>query len=173
MKLNSHTMNKLDLRDYVIESEGVWNIPYIDSDILGYYQNGFEPKYCGGHMGILPIDNDNVVILGEDDDHYFDIFKCSVSDLSVLSDILKTISNEISVKIDYLRATSKQYYTHSKNYFFTTNFSKGIFTVSMEDRGDISPLVNINIVDIKKVFTFDVSLSRDKYEVINSFLKRI
>lgn len=166
-------INKYNIDDFLIKSEGQWNNPYIDSEIIGLFKNGYEPKYSGGCFGILPFD-DMFVLLGEDDDHYFDICKISLDELLILKNIFKKLSDSVSVKIDYIKGMSTTEYRPNKEIFTNTDFSESNFKVSVTDRGEtISPLVcienNIFIYNLQ----FDISWSGRKFMVINDFLKSI
>lgn len=159
-------MNNL-INNYLEESEGVWNNPSIDSDILRIHENGYAPKFRGGCIGIIP-NNDKFLILDEDDDHYFDICNIGKSDLLILKDILKQLSESVVVKIDYIKCISEIKYFPNKEEVFNRNYSTDKFKVTITDRGNqTSPLVEIKNNNINLDMTFDISWSKEKYNVIN------
>lgn len=161
-------MNKYE--KYIIKSEGVWNTPYIDSRILDLFVSGYQPKYTGGCMAIIPKD-DRYVLLGEDDDHYFDMCILNKDDLITLQDILESLAKGVVIKINYMTATSKQTYNISKSHFFNKNYSTGNFKVTLQDRTLSAPLITINNPDIRLNMVFDVSHAADKLQVIKQVLK--
>jgi len=159
-------MNNL-IDKYLEESGGEWNNSLIDSDILRIHESGYAPKFRGGCIGIIP-NNDKFLILGEDDDHYFDICNISKLDLFILKDILKELSESVVIKIDYIKCISKTKYFPNKDGVFNRNYSIDKFKVTITDRGNqTSPLVEIKNNDINLDMTFDISWSKEKYNVIN------
>lgn len=159
----------MNIYDFIEVCDGDWNNPSIDSDILHIHNSGYAPKFRGGCIGIIP-NGDKFLILGEDDDHYFDECNVSKEDLITLMGIMEDLTNSVSVVIDYVKCTSKSTYTPNKKHFFNTNHSIGHFKVSITDRGKTSPLVTIKNENIGLLLTFDVSWSKHKLIVIKKSL---
>lgn len=153
------------MNKYIVKSEGVWNIPHIDSKSIGTY-NGYKPLYEGGCLAIIP-HNGNFIVFGEDDDNYWEEETITKEELLDLQKIYQSLDQEIKVTIDYLKATSKQEYLLSKEDFFSKERSLGKWKVSLIDRGDISPLVTIN------KDKFDVFHAKDRLKVINDILNNL
>lgn len=160
---------KTNINDFIEVCEGDWNQPSIDSDILHIYDNGYAPKFRGGCMGIIP-NGDKFLILGEDDDHYFDECNVSKEDLITLMEIMEDLTNSISVVINYIKCTSTSTYKTNKEDFFNTDHSINNFNVNVTDRGKISPLVTIKNDNIGLSLRFDISWSKQKLEVIKKSL---
>ena len=150
------------MNQYLIKSEGEWNHPSITSKTIGN-SNGYIPKYSGGCFGIVP-HNDKFIFFDEDDDHYWETITVNKQDLIDLQKIFTDIDNEISVKIDYIKAKSTQTYTESKELFLTKERSLGMWKVKIEDRGQHAPLVTIN------KDAFDVSHTKNRLKIINEVL---
>jgi len=151
-------------KDYLIKSDGEWNNPSISSRILHINNSGYIPKFHGGCMGIIP-NGDKYCILGEDDDHYFDICNLNEVELLIFKNILKQLSESVDVKIDYIKCSSKTKYFPSKSAVFNRNYSFGNFIVNITDRGKSSPLVSIRNNVINFEMTFDISWAKHKYQV--------
>ena len=135
--------------EYIEKSSGVWNYPYISSKTLNYELLGYVPKFRGGCMGIIP-HNGVFVVFSEDDDYYFEIGKISISELTSLNEIFKVLTNDIKVKTDYVKSTSKTQYYPNKKSVFRKNYSIKNINVNLTDRGKlISPLVKITINNFK------------------------
>lgn len=161
----------MNLHDYIVKSEGTWNHPSITSNILALYISGYVPKFNGGCLAILPND-DMFLLLGEDDDHYFDMCNVNKTDLITLQTILKKLSEDVSVKIDFVKCKYKTKFSPNKKQVMTKNYSIKEFKVTITDRGrDTSPFVEIINDKINFSMTFDVSWSEQRYEVISSCLK--
>lgn len=155
----------MENKDYLIKSKGEWNNPSINSKILHIDNSGYIPKFHGGCMGIIP-NGDKYCILGEDDDHYFDICNLDEVEFLIFKNILKRLSESVEVKIDYIKCSSKTKYFPSKSDVFNKNYSFGNFIVNITDRGkNTSPLVSIKNSIINLETTFDISWAKRKYQV--------
>jgi len=164
-KQTGERMNK-----FIERSDGIWNNPFISSETLDIDMSGFAPKFRGGCMGIVPND-DNFIVFGEDDDHYFEKAVMNKYELTTYCDILTELGVSITNECDYVRGTSKIKYTKTRRMFFNTNFSRGQFDVETEERKGHAPLVKITntIIDFEE--RFDISWAGNKAEVVAMALK--
>lgn len=90
------------MNKYIVKSEGRWNTPYIDSNILRLRISGYKPVFSGGCMGIIPYENNTkYMLLNEDDDYYFDNASITKDELTILKNIIQQLSQDIKVKICY------------------------------------------------------------------------
>lgn len=159
-------------KKYIVKSNGVFNISYIDSNILSLSIYGYKPKYEGGCIAIIP-NGYNFLLMGEDDDHYFDVCNLTLEELLIIRTILEKLDSGISVDIDYVKCISKQKYNTSKSNFFNKNYSIGDFKVLVEDRTPSAPLITITNMVIHLKLIFDVSHAKEKLKVINELLNSI
>jgi hypothetical protein len=148
------------MNKYIIKSEGIFNIPYIESKTLGIY-NGFKPLFEGGCFAIIP-HNNKFILFGEDDDNYWEEEIITKEELLDLQKIYSELDKDIKVTIDYINATSEQNYTVSKEDFLSKDRTINKWNVSVIDR--TPPLVYIND------YAFDVSHAKDRLIVINDVL---
>jgi hypothetical protein len=153
------------MNKYIVESEGVWNIPHISSETIGDY-SGYKPLYEGGCFAIIPHDN-NFILFGEDDDNYWEEETITKEALLDLQKIYSDLDEEIKVTIDYVNATSAQEYILSKENFFSKNRNLGKWQVNIVDRGAFPPLICIN------TYSFDVFHAKGRLKVINDILNNI
>ena len=83
------------MNKYLEKDDGEWNYPYVSSDILRIHVSGYAPKYRGGCIAIIP-NGDMFLLMGEDDDHYFD--ECNLSNKDfILSKIKFNCFNSFTV----------------------------------------------------------------------------
>lgn len=162
---------KNNIYDFIEVSDGDWNVPSINSYILGIFNNGYAPKFRGGCMGIIP-NGDKFLILGEDDDHYFDECNVSKEDLITLMEIMEDLTDSISVVIDFVKCTSKSTYKIIKKDFFDTDHSINNFKVDITDRDKSAPLVTIKNDNIGLSLIFDISWAKHKLHVMKQVLKQ-
>lgn len=153
------------MNKYIVESEGFWNTPHIDSESIGIY-NGYKPLYEGGCFAIIPHDN-KFILFGEDDDNYWEEETITKEELLDLQKIYQSLNEEIEVTIDYIKATSNSKYLSSKKDFFTKERSLGKWKVGLLDRNSSAPLVTIN------KYQFDVSHAKERLKVINNVLNNL
>lgn len=159
----------MNVDNHIERFGGDWNEPSIESETLGLWVCAYAPKLRGGCMGIIPY-NDQFVIFGEDDDHYWEECVMSVEELTQYLFILTNLALEINVVIDHIAANSRQTYNTSKEEFLSKDRNRGDFIVSIKDRTPTSPLVKIINSKLQFDYQFDVSWAASKAGVCQQAL---
>ena len=160
-----------DIDKYLEPSEGTWNYPHIDIELLGIAKEGVVPKYRGGCFAVIPYDN-NYILLSEDDDNYRDIGLITLQELIELQHIFSDLDADISVKIDFVTPFIKITYLENQTKFLSKNRNTDNFTVLIKrHNNNKSYLITITGKSLNDSMIFDVFWVTDRLKVINNVLK--
>ena len=120
---------------YFEESDGNWNCPTVESNILRVNLKGYAPRYRGGCMAIVP-NEQKFLIMDEDDDQYVDKSLVTYEELVNYREILYNLSKSIYTEINFAEGLPKVIYIPDKDTFYSQNFSQGGLLISVKDRGN-------------------------------------